>query len=105
MSKIVNFLYFKWKFKKHNESHLIKIHSGCGEGLAEEREGDGEGDGGEDGSEVGAGVAEVLLAGVDPVLGAALNMSLVSLPLLSHPTTTLSTDFSAWALPVSQLSL
>ena len=77
MSKIVNFLYFKWEFKKHNEKHLInKIRPGSDWGLAEKREGDGEEDGGEDRPEVGAGVAVVSLAGVGPVLGAALNISL-----------------------------
>ena len=78
MSKIVNFLYFKWEFKKYNEKHLInhKINPGSDWGLAEEREGEGEGDGGEDGTEVGGGVAVVSLAGVGPVLGAALNISL-----------------------------
>ena len=91
--------------KKHNKPHLIKIHSGSGECLAEEREGEGDGEGGEDRPEVGAGVAVVLLAGVFPVLGAALKMTLVSLPLISLQSTTLSVDFSAMALPSSQLSL
>ena len=72
MSQIVNSLYFKSEFKKNNEKHLLRTESERGPALVEESDGEGDEEGGEEGSEVGGAVTEVCLAGILPVLGAAL---------------------------------